>query len=184
MKLVTTLFTLAFALNASQAMAKGRTESISSMAAQLGQLLGNSESVTQLSKGSSARALIVQKYLKDNRLKKIDEDFSYTENVTSIQETDWDGRGTATLDAAQNFVSSVLNNQLNTDEQGFEISEKDLAKKEEQAMGLLERLEKAGAVFGYDANGSGVCGVNYTTLYVIDVLKKAIHEYVVVQGPC
>lgn len=184
MKLVTTLLTLAFALNASQALAKGRTESISSLAAKLGKVLGDSLVETNLKKGRTARALIEQKYLADNGLKELDEEFTFEEMVNEIQESDGSGRGTATLDAAQSFVISTIEQQLNTDKDGVELSSKQLNTLEEKATDLLQRLSDAGAEFGYDANGSGVCGMNFTTLYVIDVPQKTIHEYVVIHGPC
>lgn len=184
MKIVTTLLTLAFALSASNASAKGRTDSIASLAGQLGELLGADEIVTVLKKGKSARALVEQKYLQDNKVNELDEDFIYEELVTSIQESDGSTRGTATLDAAQAFTSWIISEYSSTDEEGNPLDKKEMAIKDQNAMDLLERLDAADAVFGFDSYGSGVCGMNFTTLSVIDVTKKTIHEFIVIKGPC
>lgn len=184
MKFVTTLLTLAFAVNASQASAKGFTESIASLAAQLGEVMSADEIVTVLRKGKTARELIEQKYLEDNKIKEVDEDFNYEELVTSIQESDGSTRGTATLDAAKAFTSWSISEYAGTDEEGNSLDKEEMAIKDQNAMDLLERLDAAGAIFGFDSYGSGVCGMNFTTLSVIDVIKKTIHEFIVIKGPC
>jgi hypothetical protein len=165
------------------ASARGRSESIADLTARLSDAMGFDDSVTQLKKGSSARALIVQKYLKDRDLKKVDEDFQYEEMVTSIPESDGTTLGTATAGAAEAFVADMIAN-MGFAKDGTDLSDATKAAMGKQAKQILERLEAAGAVFGFDSNGSGVCGVNYTTLYVIDVEEQTIHEFIFVSGPC
>jgi hypothetical protein len=183
MKYVNMICALTLVLHSNAGFAKGKHDSVASLAAQLGKVL-ESDSVTQLKPGRNARQLIEEKYMADRKINKLDEDFSFSANVDSIQSSDGDGLGTATLRAAQDFTAEMISNYLYTDKDGVELSKQELGAKIDKASNLLERLSRAGAAFGYDANGSGVCGVNYTTLYVIDLDEGAIHEYSFVGGPC
>jgi hypothetical protein len=156
--------------------------SIVSLSQQLAQVM-NGEFIIQLTPGQPAKSLIEQKYLKEQKLDKLDADFHFSADVTSIEESDGSGVGTATEEAASDLAADLVVNFLGY-ENGVALPKATLDKKIEKVESLVKRLGQAGAKFGFDANGSGVCGVNYTTLLVIDVEAGAIHEFSAVSGPC
>ncbi|MBS1971036.1 MAG: hypothetical protein JSU04_12050 [Bdellovibrionales bacterium] len=132
----------------------------------------------KLQKGTTARALIEEAYMKENKISQLDEDFEFSENVDSIEYADGNGYGTATETATLNAIYGLL-----------DASQPDLSKGDynlitSQAETLLQKLSQEGAVFGYNAGGSGVCGVSYATIYVIDVKTKVIYELTFVSGAC
>ncbi len=169
-------FSLCFAFGA-------RAESVGTLSEQLGAIL-NTDAVTKLEKGTSARELIEEKYLKEHGVEKVDDDFQYVEYASDIPEADGTTIGTATPGAAQNFLLSVSDQYLKVDKDGTELNKKELEDVKLKIKGLMKKLRAAGAEFGFDSNGSSACGVNYTTLYVIDVEEKTIHEFIFVTGPC
>lgn len=184
MKLSIYVCSLAFTLAAIPAFArpaKKEMTEVGKLSAVLAKVL-DGQTVTELDKGTTAKSLIEQKYMKDNKLTKLDEDFEFTANAKSIQESDGSGMGTASLNAAKEFVQSKLSAWQ--DEDGTSLSGDALKKKQAKAAALLDRLDDEGAEFGYDSNGGGACGVNFTSLFVIDKKAKTIHEFLVVSGPC
>lgn len=49
---------------------------------------------------------------------------------------------------------------------------------------LLDRAQRAGAVFAYTSNGGSVCGVTFPSPLLIDMEEKIVYELVLVGGPC
>jgi len=183
MKSIISIVSLSIALTGASAFAKGKAKpkqlsAIAKLCKVLAKTL-DGETATVLEKGGSSESLLKQKFLQDGGDK---EDFEFEANVTSIPETDGSGMGTASLEAAQMFVTTKLDGWA--DDDGTQLDEKVLAKKRTKAVALLQRLEEEGAEFGYDANGGGACGINYSSLLIIDKKSKTVHEFLVTSGPC
>lgn len=60
----------------------------------------------------------------------------------------------------------------------------DPTKLERRVRDVFAALRGAGAVFGYAAHGSSVCGVTYPSPLVIDEDARVIYEIATVGGPC
>lgn len=173
-------------LGSLSAQAANRSENtgIASLVKQLGTVMNNQPNVTQLKKGTTARQLIEEKYMVETKTDSIDpEDFQYEENATSIQSADGSAIGTATYEAALSLTSDMAA-EYTQDKDGNALDRAAAAKMDAQITQVMAKLKAAGAVFGFNEFGSGVCGVSYATLYVIDVKNKVIYEFVWVSGPC
>lgn len=158
-------------------MASAQAADIKSLVKQLQQVSDAGIGVTTFQTGETPRALIEQYYIKENG--QMDDEFSFEENTTSIESADGSGYGTATLDAA-----SALTEELAIDMNQPDLSKQETQAKYQQIETVMKQLAQAGAIFGYNASGSGVCGVSYATLFVIDVKTKTIYELIFISGPC
>ncbi len=136
-----------------------------------------------LEKGTTDYDLIKEKFVSERGEEDL-EYFEFEENVDSIQGSDGSSVGTATLNAATTYTLDMLSQYRPVDENDNELTPAQLVKRDANTARLLKQLAAAGAVFGFDSNGSGVCGVNFTSLLVIDVKNKVIYEFIFVYGEC
>lgn len=137
-----------------------------------------------IKRAPTARELFENYYMKLTKSDKVDEDFEYSDTGAGLQGSDGSGMGQLNLKQASDFASETIYNQLAVDDQGNEISKSKLSAQDKQVAELLQVLHQAGAIFGFDNNGSAICGVSYATLLVIDPATGTFYEFVFVNGPC
>jgi len=180
--LISSLFVILSAVSA-QAANQSSNTGIATLVKELAVAMNNQPVVHTLKNGTTARALIEEDYMFQRNATQLDSDFQYVDMATSIDEADGSSVGTATFSAAKAVMQS-MGVEFYRDNEGNPLDKKLEAQLDAQIGFEMNKLAKAGAAFGFDNNGSGVCGVSYTTLYVIDVQNKVIYEFVFVSGPC
>lgn len=141
-------------------------------------------SATKVKRARTPRELFENYYMKLYELKEVDEDFEFQEWASGVEEADGSAMGTLHRKEATQFLTSVIRNTLNSGEDGLERSPAELRQQAKQVAEILQALDKAGAIFGFNESGSGVCGVTYATFIVIDPATGVFYEFSFVDGPC
>ena len=159
------------------AHAAAADSTIKTLVQQLKQATDSGLGVQTFTTGETARALVEQVYIQQNG--KLDDNFSFEENSGSVPGNDSDTFGTATLKGAID-----LTEELAVDTNMTDLSKAEAQAKYQEIEAIMRKLAQAGATFGYNPWGSAVCGVSYTTLFVIDVKAKTLYELIFISGPC
>lgn len=97
------------------------------------------------------------------------EDFEFQDNVSVIQSSDESTFGTATMGAALGLVEETTD-YMNEHDETYKPAKITAMKK------AIRDLVGTGVVFGFNPHGNSVCGMNFSSLLVLDTKSGIIYE--------
>lgn len=167
------MFMTAFFMTAFTLIAQAATVNSSAIKMQanaIGKIALGGVNATKV-KGNSVKEMIQDYAMKQG----VDAaDFEFEANVSTIGSSDEIKWGSATMGAALGLIdesTSYMNE--NPDENGNVLYSKAKIAKMKDA---IRKMVGTGVVFGYNPNGNGVCGMNFTSLLVVDTATKTVYE--------